>query len=78
MPTASDRQRNLMAKWFGDPIAEAGPIQFLESHGFVLLRNWHWQKPTPSYTVSSYEMECISFLFHEWDFGGLEQEGIAP
>lgn len=71
MPTASDSQCDLMFKWFGHHTSEAGPIQFLKSHGFVLRRDWHWEKPTPSYTISEYEAECISFLVHEWDFGGI-------
>jgi hypothetical protein len=60
-----------MERWFGDPVDEGGPIRFLEAHGYTLLENWCWRKPVPSHTVSGEEVECIMFLIHEWDFGGL-------
>ena len=72
MPTASSSQRALMEKWFGDPIDESGPINFLESHGYVLTQTFHWRKPVPCHTVSDDEWECMLFLIEEWDFGGIE------
>lgn len=77
MPQASDRQRALMEKWFGDPISDEGPINFLQSHGYILRRDWHWELPTPSHSCSCYEMECIMFLADEWDFGGVVNVPIA-
>lgn len=74
MPTASNEQRNLMEKWFGDAISEWGPMAFLESRGYTMTQQWEWKKPTPSHTISNDEWECISFLIHEWDFGGVEIE----
>lgn len=70
MPQASDEQRALMEKWFGDAISEEGPMRFLESHGFVLQKDWTWQLPTSSHSISCYEGECLTFLINEWDFGG--------
>lgn len=71
MPMASDRQRELMFKWFGDHVSEAGPIKCLESRGYVLRRDWLWEKPTPSHTIHEIERECLQFLIDEWDFGGI-------
>jgi hypothetical protein len=68
MPSASDRQRKLMKKWFGDPILDTGPFAFLYSHGYT-ERNGVWFKPTPSHSMSIEECECISFLCDEWDYG---------
>lgn len=68
MPQASDEQRNLMEKWFGDPIDERGPNNFLRSHGYT-QRGGVLISPTPSHTVSKDEWECIAFLCDEWDFG---------
>ena len=69
MPSASPEQHTIMEKWFGDPIGDTGPIEFLKSHGFKLLKDWTWEKPTPGHTISCYELECINFLCDEWDFG---------
>lgn len=74
MPSASDEQHKLMEKWFGDPVDERGPIAFLQSHGYVLRRDWHWTKPTPSHTISDDEWECLKFLCDEWDFGGVKTD----
>jgi hypothetical protein len=71
MPTSSDRQRALMKKWFGDDIAEDGPMSLLESHGYVLTIDWSWELPTPGHYISDIEMECLHFLIDEWDFGGI-------
>lgn len=77
MPQATDEQRALMQKWFGDEIDETGPIKFLESHGYTLLANWLWEKPVSSHSISDAEYECLSFLVNEWDFGGIAHgEGV--
>jgi hypothetical protein len=71
MPRASAQQRALMEKWFGDPKSDRGPIEFLESRGYVLRPDWQWDPPVPAHTVNHEEEECICFLVDEWDFGGL-------
>jgi hypothetical protein len=71
MPTTSDERRGTMLRFFRDPISEYGPIKFLKSHGFKLRRDWYWEKPTPSHTISDDEYECLAFLVEEWDFGGI-------
>jgi hypothetical protein len=68
MPQASDDDRDLMLKWFGDAIDMVGPYKFLRARGYreragVLI------KPTPAHTISEYEAACIDFLCDEWDFG---------
>jgi hypothetical protein len=68
MPQASDEQRNLMEKWFGDAIDMRGPYAFLKARGYGDYRGM-LIKPTLSHTVSEYEWECIAFLCDEWDFG---------
>lgn len=76
MPQASEEQRLLMLKWFGDPISDEGPIMFLRSHGFVMHPNapGYWKPPVDSYTVSRDEWECLNFLTGEWDHGGILTE----
>ncbi len=68
MPQASDEQRELMKRWFGDPIDDRGPHQFLLAHGYTIHKGF-WRKPTPSHTISHAEGECIDFLCDEWDHG---------
>lgn len=71
MPTASNEAQNLMKLWFGDSIDDQGPTQLLKSHGFVLRRDWQWEKPALFHTISEIEWTCIMFLIEEWDFGGV-------
>lgn len=68
MPQASNEQRALMEKWFGDPVDDGGPYRFLQSHGFT---EWAgtFKPPVPSHNVSCDEWECIAFLCDEWDYG---------
>ena len=70
MPSSSDAQRDLMTKWFGS-VDTSGPMKFLESHGFILRRDWCWQKPVSAHKLSEDEIECVVFLIEEWDFGGI-------
>jgi hypothetical protein len=71
MPQATDELRSLMAKWFGDPIDEYGPVMFLKSRGFTLTDDAEWVPPVPAHTISDDEGSCIWFLVEEWDFGAL-------
>lgn len=81
MPTSSDQQRALMAKWFptfdgpdgpttpnDSGIADGPPIRFLIRRGWDLDNGGMWSKPTPSYNPSIYEIECLLFLRDEWDY----------
>lgn len=68
MPQASDQQRALMEKWFGDPVDDSGPMRFLFAHGFTEKAGM-WKSPTSSHTISEYEWECLLFLCDEWDYG---------
>lgn len=73
MPSASDELRDEMGRRFGDRISEYGPMKYLEDRGFVLTKDWYWTPPAGKNlnTISRDEFECILFLVHEWDFGGL-------
>jgi hypothetical protein len=68
MPTASDEQREMMRKWFGDPVDDSGPYIFLRRHGYTDHAGM-WRKPTPAHTISDAEWQCIVFLCDEWDYG---------
>jgi hypothetical protein len=68
MPSAPDELRDLMEKWFGDPIDDGPPYRFLMARGWT-ERAGMLIKPTPAHTVSEYEWACIQFLCLEWDYG---------
>jgi hypothetical protein len=72
MPTATDKLREQMTRWFGG-IDCYEPLAFLRSHGFT-EKGGHIRPPVPSHNVSRDEGICIDFLFQEWDFayGGCE------
>lgn len=73
MPQASDELRAQMERRFGDPVDDTGPIQFLRNAGYTLNRDWTWSKPGISdlAQMTREEFDCLLFLAHEWDFGGL-------
>jgi hypothetical protein len=66
MPSSSQRQHDLMNKWFGS-IDICGPLDLLLSHGFIEKGGWI-TPPVPAHNVSEIESECLDFLFYEWDF----------
>lgn len=68
MPQSTDKQRDLMCKWFGDRIDDGPPTAFLLSHGYT-CKHGFWFKPTPGHTISREEGACIDFLCDEWDYG---------
>jgi hypothetical protein len=57
----------LHAKWETDGNA----IRYLESHGYTLLRNWHWRLPEPCHIETTEEKSALDYLWLEWDFGGV-------
>lgn len=65
MPTASNKARAAMEKWFGT-VDDAGPSRFLLARGWFELGGL-WRKPVESYNPSSYEVDCVLFLRDEWD-----------
>jgi hypothetical protein len=73
MPQASDELRARMLVRFGDSTSEAGPTQFMEDAGYTLGPDWTWHKlGVDDYdAMSPEEYECLLFLAHEWDYGGL-------
>lgn len=74
MPQASDGLHDLMDSYFGDPVGDSGPINYLIESGYTLRRDGHW---VPKPGVSDYghmtekEYHCLAFLVQEWDYGGL-------
>lgn len=56
---------------------EEGPVRYLTQAGYSLQRGWTWK---PKDGVSGYddmtqeEYDCLLFLVHEWDYGGLSTE----
>lgn len=78
MPSASQDLRDLMLARFGSEIDESGPMKFLEDAGYTLTEDWHWD-PKPGIkgayaNMTRDEFDCLLFLVHEWDFGGLTSE----
>lgn len=67
MPQATDELRAVIFKLFGDEIDDGGPLAFLLSHGFTDVKGVIFP-PTPAHNVSVDEMNCIEFLFQEWDY----------
>jgi hypothetical protein len=74
MPQASEELRQQMQDRFGDSVDDAGPIRYLEASGYKLNRDWTWT-PKPGVIdlkgMTREEFDCLLFLVHEWDFGGL-------
>lgn len=77
MPQASDELREVMNRMFGDPTSEEGPVRYLTQAGYSLRRGWTW-KPKDGVTgydgMTQEEYDCLLFLAHEWDYGGLSTE----
>lgn len=73
MPQASDELRAEMERRFGDRVSDQGPMQYLTTRGYTLNGDWTWSKPGVSdlKQMARDEFECLLFLAHEWDFGGL-------
>ena len=74
MPQASGELRKRMKERFGHSVSEAGPTEFLKDAGYELQRGFVW-KPKPGVAsveeMARDEFECLMFLVHEWDYGGL-------
>lgn len=72
MPQASDDLRDRMGVRFGDRIELSGPQKYLTDRGWTLHDDWTWSKPGLTLeTMPRDEFECVMFLVHEWDFGGV-------
>jgi hypothetical protein len=72
MPQATEELRR---KWATDGenggVGEEKAIQFLQSHGYHLQRDWRWKLPDPKHQITNAEYEAMCFLVDEWDFGGI-------
>lgn len=67
MPSATRELQDQMNRWFGSPVDDRGPGEFLLSHGFE-EKDGLWRKPTPAHNLSLDEAACLSFLMQEWDY----------
>jgi hypothetical protein len=77
MPQASDEDRDLMGRWFGNRVDLSGPLEFLTMRGWVVDKGGRLKPPVPAYRPSQYEMACIGFLICEWDYGYGGEEGAS-
>lgn len=69
MPQATDELR---AEWNGPEDATA--MQFLKEAGFTLQRDWTWKREGATWeNITDKERSAMTFLFQEWDFGGLAE-----
>lgn len=74
MPQADPYLQKRMITKFGD-MDTYGPEHYLENAGYKLTEKWMWL-PKPGVKtlrdMTRDEFECLLFLMHEWDYGGLE------
>jgi hypothetical protein len=82
MPSASAKTDSDMEKLFGpDAPDEEGwdqkAIQRLRGAGYEVMPGFEW-KPKPGVTswgeMTASERTCMSYLFEEWDWGGLQEK----
>lgn len=80
MPSADPDLQKQMIECFGS-IDAAGPTDALVAAGYKLRKNRTWA-PKPGVMcyrdMTRDEFECLMFLAHEWDFGGLVLEDGSP
>lgn len=74
MPTATDELRERMEELFGDPIDMAGPYKYLRDLGYTEVGGM-LIKPSLEHVPTETELECIDFLFHEWDYA-FDPDGV--
>jgi hypothetical protein len=73
MPSADPELQERMRQRFGS-IDTEGPIKYLKDAGYKLTDDWLWIPKEGVKTLRDMtqdEFECLLFLCHEWDFGGL-------
>lgn len=74
MPSADADLQQRMFDRFGSHTDEEGPIKFLEDAGYKLTRQYLWEPKTGVTCLKDMtrdEFDCMLFLVHEWDYGGL-------
>lgn len=73
MPQASEYLRRIIKRRFGS-LDSLGPERYLKRRGWKLSENWTWSKRGQTLgTMPRVEFECVLFLAHEWDYGGIEK-----
>jgi hypothetical protein len=69
MPQAPEALRQ---RWGHYDAVNSGDLvvsQFLESHGYKLLRNFEWLVPE-GHQPTEDELSAIDYMAYEWDYGG--------
>lgn len=72
MPQATPE---LNRRWDGP--AENKAIAHLESRGYRLLPSWDWLKPA-GLEPSEDDISAVTFMFQEWDYGGIVDSPATP
>ncbi len=67
MPSTTPERQ---ARW---PGMDSEAMEFLESQGFKLLRDWTWAPPSMNHKLTDREEDALLYLIQEWDFGGLHE-----
>lgn len=71
MPQATDARRAQYRKWFGT--IDAGPgMTYMIERGWTYTRDHEWVHDHPQHRATRKEVDVVTFLCHEWDFGGFE------
>jgi hypothetical protein len=78
MPQASDalwEEVRAFLPAIDDMPSDAACIDFLRTAGYCLQDDWTWFKPNVNTfgQMTRHEFDCMIFLMHEWDFGGLKE-----
>ena len=60
------------ARW---PGMDGEAIDFLQSCGYTLQRNWSWLLPEGKTMPDDREQDAIAYLIEEWDFDGWVRPG---
>jgi len=68
MPQASEELRDKMGEYFGDPIDDSGPWEFLKNLGWTQTSTGWLRHPEPFREISEKEWDCVDFLCEEWDW----------
>lgn len=53
---------------------DAAAMEFLERRGYRLTRSWSWVPPV-DHKPTQEELSAVNYLFDEWDYAGLEEDG---
>lgn len=58
------------ARW---PGGNGQAMNHLKARGYVLHKDWTYTKPSPDFEPTERDLDAITYLIEEWDFGGLRR-----